>query len=99
MQNNFNKLIQGLTKLVHSGILTKGSYVDAATFVCFTEANPLGGIIYHQMSFEQLPDDFRIIFKNHAVGDIIAHFKIVGVWDIWLQMDTRVPPCIIRANQ
>jgi hypothetical protein len=80
--SNTRELLNKLSELISSGALTKAKCVDAETFICVTEKNAQG-MTYHQTPFDVLPEQFRQLFLHHKAGDVIGHFKIVAVFDVW----------------
>ena len=82
VQPNTTAMLEQLKTCIRSGLITPTKKIDLDTFICFTQATP-SGKTYHQMGFEQLPDEHKQIFFGKKVGDFIGSYKIIAIFDLW----------------
>lgn len=82
-------MLKDLENWLRNGTCTLAKCIDGGTLVCFSEKRT-EGILYHQMVFESLPDDWRLFLKGKTKGTIVNEvYKILAIYDVWPDAITK----------
>jgi len=90
-------LLEKLKKSLAKGDMTPTDKVGPGTFVCVTEATPMG-MGYNQLAYDDMPFGIAELLDGKRKGDKVGTLKIVAVYDVWPAMETKRPPVQVFDN-